>query len=299
MDINNITIMYMNKIRKTLHIPSSVLKSDIFDTIDTEEKAYILGVVIADGNVHYGDSIRLTIGMSGYDSEVFRVIAEYFGFSTESTDISEYSSISICSKRLVMEISKYGIIPNKRESLMLPMLEHEMMPHLIRGIIDGDGFISDVTHSIGICGNSKLLSEICTYLTEHLGVKLAKSTSLRNSSSVKVAWTRLTDVQRICNWIYGESSTLYVDRKYEKWIGISNYIGNRPFRIPVKNIRVRQYTLDGTFVKEYENTAMTSAETGISKESILQNCKKKSKTAGKYVFKFNDDDFSKYCVARK
>jgi len=42
---------------------------------------------------------------------------------------------------MATDLEKFGVVPRKTLLTFLPSLSPELMPHLIRGIIDGDGSI--------------------------------------------------------------------------------------------------------------------------------------------------------------
>lgn len=55
---------------------------------------------------------------------------------------------------------------------------------------------------------------------------------------------------------------------------------------------VKQYTLDGIFVKEYECIQDASEETGINKGNISLCCNNERKTTGGYIWRFAEDDLT-------
>jgi len=50
--------------------------------------------------------------------------------------------------------------------------------------------------------------------------------------------------------------------------------------------QIRQYDLDGNFIKEFNSIKKASTETGILDSQISSNCRGKVKSAGKYMWKF-------------
>lgn len=114
------------------------LKLDYFENIDTYDKAYFLGFLITDGNV-CGNAVRLSIHPK--DETILKIFKEKTGNENKlyyRKDKPEVSC-SVKSKKWTEDLSKFGVIPNKTSTVYLPQLEDEMMPHLIRGMIDGDG----------------------------------------------------------------------------------------------------------------------------------------------------------------
>ena len=123
-----------------------------FETIDSEEKAYFLGLIFTDGNVMDGgkgrsSAIRIEL------SEEDEYILQQFQYEIQSdSTIShnkranrENGTVRICirSETMAKDLSKYGIVPNKTYITdRLPSnIPEEYIPAFIRGLIDGDGSI--------------------------------------------------------------------------------------------------------------------------------------------------------------
>lgn len=60
---------------------------------------------------------------------------------------------------------------------------------------------------------------------------------------------------------------------------------------------IKQYTIDGVFIKEYECIKYASFETGVGKSSISLCCNKKLKTAGGYIWQFSDVELTEEHIA--
>ena len=71
--------------------------------------------------------------------------------------------------------------------------------------------------------------------------------------------------------------------------------GGYNFNIVLKP--VKQYTLDGIFIKEYECIQDASEETGINKGNISLCCNNDRKTTGGYIWRFLDDDLTEEHLA--
>lgn len=60
---------------------------------------------------------------------------------------------------------------------------------------------------------------------------------------------------------------------------------------------VKQYTVDGIFIKEYECIKYAAIETGVNKSNISLCCNYKAKTAGGYIWVFSDVDLTEEYLA--
>ena len=140
------------------------LDVDYFKKIDTEEKAYWLGFIAADGCVRYRVGCRiLTIELSKKDEEhleKFRKAIKYEGPIRQKKErvihnkkwkdknkifITKPSvSLTICHCDFVKNLIDQGIMENKTKLLQPPKIAKKYYRHWIRGLFDGDGSVSFV-----------------------------------------------------------------------------------------------------------------------------------------------------------
>ena len=66
----------------------------------------------------------------------------YDGKRQKDGKIYLYSSLQICSCRMVQDLVRHGIVPNKSNILKRPNIDKEYYSHWIRGLFDGDGSVS-------------------------------------------------------------------------------------------------------------------------------------------------------------
>lgn len=115
-----------------------------FESIDSEIKAYLLGLIAGDGSIEKtGKRIVLYANSSDVESlELFRK-----NVSPTSPIINDNGcfNVRINSTKIVFDICHHlKINPgSKHEFLSLPNLEGELKWSFIRGLIDSDGSISD------------------------------------------------------------------------------------------------------------------------------------------------------------
>jgi len=264
-----------------------------FKRIDRIDKAYFLGIVITDGNVRFGKRNELRIRIRRNDRYILEIFRHYLSSERTVKDgvigKSEFSEFSVSSVEFVNELRKYGIEQRKTNNSSLPMLPLDFMSHLIRGILDGSGWISSKNRSIGFCGSERLVSNVRDFLVASLDVSPNKIT--KDASIYKISWQNPTDFAKICAYIYENKSDCYLLRKYYEFIDAMRYFANRKFRIPIRKIRVRQFSLDGDFINEYENDVAAAKSLGIHRQNILLCCKKRIRSCGGYVFRFNINDY--------
>lgn len=188
-----------------------------FDIIDSPDKAYWIGFLLADGGVYKG---QLWINLSKKDE----VHLEAFRKSLNSTHpIKEKHrcvSYYIRSKRLVYALQKYGIIERKTFNTKFPNhIPKKYVRDFIRGYFDGDGSIKfnkkRNTKVFKLTGTLVLLSSIQDILISKLG--LPKNKILRSGNSYVLNYGGNNQVTTIYHYLYDDSN-LYLERKHSKFI---------------------------------------------------------------------------------
>lgn len=230
-------ISYQIKARGIEYKPHIIRKhafnEDFFETIDTEEKAYFLGFIIADGMVskstRWGSVKRLVINISAKDIQVLEAFKKAIG--AESIDIQVYephastygtepmAKIVVNSSKMCTDLAKYGVVPNKTGKEFLPKINESLVSHLIRGYFDGDGHICLTPKpSFGFTGGYDLLDGIKNYLqsTSNVSKAIKPRKDYRGKKVYDLRYGAKKDVLSFYNVIYSNAS-IYLERKYKKY----------------------------------------------------------------------------------
>jgi C-5 cytosine-specific DNA methylase len=217
-----------------------VFNERFFETIDTEEKAYWLGFLVADGCVAK-DRGRITLALAEIDKEHI----EKFQLSINSKiNISNNNKTNSCrlvlnSKLMKNDLINMGCVDNKSyKDIQLPILNTvELYRHFLRGIFDGDGCITfDVSknrYKVGFLGSPKLINFINEFLCLMLGINKVKITSdarFKSDFTRSVTWSGKQNVLSILAFLYNDA-TIKLNRKYNKYL-----------QIDVSDIRSRRKT---------------------------------------------------------
>lgn len=210
---------------------------DYFENIDTEEKAYWLGFIAADGSVVKSseyNSYRLYINLSRVDENHLRK----FRNAIEANDIElqEYTStagfcnpngtttsrIVLNSLKLCTDLAKYHIHQRKSYDIEMPNIDNNLMPHYLRGLFDGDGsyyYQYDVKNNryryvFEIVGVSEVfLRQIQEYL---LSVNIKTNIYYRKgTNSIRLMSGSRQEILKLIDLLYSDAH-VYLDRKYKK-----------------------------------------------------------------------------------
>ena len=154
------------------------------------------------------------------DIDILKVFATKTKNSNKiESDKRNLASFYVKRKKWVDDLSKYGVIPNKTYKVYLPKLEDKYMPSLIRGCIDGDGWISYKSHQIGFCGNETIVTQIRDYLVSKLNIFNVKI--LHPEEHLwQITWSGKADIEKIGNYLYKDKEDCFLQRKYNNWIQI-------------------------------------------------------------------------------
>jgi Mor family transcriptional regulator len=207
-----------------------------FDCIDTEEKAYVLGFVAADGYVHNAED-RISISLQPADKEhLVRLkyalksthpIAEYSSFDRYHDKITTTATLSIGSSKLVRALEAHGVGRKKTFGLRWPTLSDDLQRHYVRGIVDGDGsFWAKAykehngrtwkqNYGFSITANRTFLLECQRYLMRECGLNLTKLDH-KKGTDTRIATLRYggrQQVKRIFRFLYDDAS-IFLLRKY-------------------------------------------------------------------------------------
>ena len=209
------------------------LRERFFKEINCEEAAYFLGLLISDGNIFKDETGRqasISITLDLKDEYMLKKFKETLNANTSiGYDGRGCGQIAIRSDIMAKDLAQYGVVPRKTNKTYLPIISPQLMPHLIRGILDGDGSIqasqngNRFLHSISFCGTERLMSEISEYITNTL--KLQQKPNVYNYadkalSEIKVA--NIKDMKIFGDWLY-KDATIFLIRKKEKYLTFVNH----------------------------------------------------------------------------
>jgi hypothetical protein len=191
------------------------LQRDFFHVIDTPQKAYILGFVIADGAIG-SDGRSWCIGILERDRPLLVAIQSALGGghirAKRTWSYGHYRMLAIleiASKPMVHDLAALGVTRNKTHRAVYPPIALQLERHLIRGLYDGDGWIGE--RQFMLLGTEALLQGVQSAVLRHTGCLL--------TAAEHRGWPRLTGSRRdrpALAWMY-EGATLSLTRKQAAW----------------------------------------------------------------------------------
>ena len=212
-----------------------------FDNIDSQYKAYILGLLWADGcNVTNKNSIIISL------QEKDKGLLEIINVLTENERPLKLKKLhdknpkwQNCytlvwqSKYLSSLLESYGMVNNKSLFLRFPdWLDKNLYSHFIRGYFDGDGCISlsknnnNRSASINMVGTRMFLEEVSKIIKNETDIDVFIKRDERANDPICILRCGIrNDVINILDWLYSNAQ-IYMQRKYDKYQQFLNNINN-------------------------------------------------------------------------
>lgn len=211
------------------HKKNRLIKDNFFENINTEEKAYWVGFIFADGSVRVRkDGIKqLRIKIQKQDQLLLEKFLlslnsdSSFQYYTNTLTNNETVAIEICSQKIVDDLEKIGIISNKTYlSKKLPIVPEEFIIPFLRGLFDGDGILSYKENyneaAIGYCSYSQEIIVEVQQLIDKLINKTEHNKIISINNSWYCKWRGRRQILRILFLLYNNAN-IYLDRKYDKY----------------------------------------------------------------------------------
>lgn len=204
------------------------LDENVFETINTEEKAYWLGFIMADGYVtpknHF--AIRLCLADIGHIEKLKNFIKSNHLIKKINAKIKDKTypacGLFIGCKKIVSDLSNFGIIPNKTETAAYPQnIPIQLERHFWRGYFDGDGCISFSVAkgrtvknwSVSAVGKEQIIIDFENFVKKHVKTDATRK-KRKNTSLFTFGVGGVNLCQPILKILY-ENSNIYLDRKFK------------------------------------------------------------------------------------
>lgn len=208
------------------------LYGNIFDCIDTEEKAYWLGFIFADGYISQPPRPTFAMNLSYTDITHMEKLKKFLNYKNdlqiqEIYKASEEKSYKLCrmkvdNKNLWDTLNSYGCTPKKSLTLKFPQenifVSKDLIRHFIRGYVDGDGCITYANKKyaqLSILGTKEFLAKLQEYLPcEDKNLYLKHPENNTNTYTFLVTNKIAYDCM---DYLYN-NATIYLDRKYVRYL---------------------------------------------------------------------------------
>lgn len=272
-----------------------------FESIKTEEQAYILGFLYADGynSVKRG---RFVIALKAEDKLILermrdcmeadhiiriRTYARNDGYSAHTDGMKTMAYFEVNSRKMSNDLVSYGCGQGKSDRIRFPrQLPQNLWRHFLRGFFDGDGCISKkamgrhVAFIATIISNPAFIEDIKSILDKKfetsffVAKKMTKTHTLMVGGNVKA--------KKLLDWMY-EGATISLDRKMALYQELVARCA-KPRLTVTKRVGLFD-VLKGSLVREFSSIKEAAKWLGLSPNSVSSAFCGNNSTVGGYLVK--------------
>lgn len=220
--INNIHILTAGEIGRKYN-----LNEHYFDNIDNQDKAYCMGLLYADG-CHCENNYTINLSLQERDKDILVKINQliesnrplkFTDYNSKNSNWSNQYQLLINSKYMSQQLSALGMMTNKSLKLTFPdWLNDDLIPHFLRGYIDGDGHLSNnpkdarmsLVGTLDFCESVKAI--IKDKLNINCSIYFCHGVTDKPTRTLQIAGRN--QVSKFLDYIYKDAN-LYLERKYD------------------------------------------------------------------------------------
>ena len=179
----------------------------------SNEMAYVLGFVITDGNIS-GNTLSISQNERYILERINDAMESDYKITRRSNGKNDIHTLSIYRKSIVEDLKSLGVLEAKSRDIRMPNIPNEYLPHFIRGVIDGDGWVQDRGYVMNVTNASKSFAESLHEIFNDRGLN-GRITEQGNAFRVWVSGKQ--DVIDLAEWLYEDAGNLYLERKRERF----------------------------------------------------------------------------------
>lgn len=194
-----------------------------FEKIDTKEKAYILGFILADASI---TNTNTEVSVAIKDKNVVEFMSNIISANVHYDNTFNKKTRRFPRARLIkkiIDITKFtgGYAKKERH---YPRVRDDLERYLIQGLFDADGCVTwgirkdknRIWQKVSFTSQLKILEGVQKYLINKLNI----STTIRPKASEDcfvLEFSNLNDVIKFCEHIYPNEEFIILNRKYLKY----------------------------------------------------------------------------------
>lgn len=194
--------------------------------IDTEEKAYLLGLFYSDGCVSNTNN-SCSISLHKNDFYLLKEIVKIFPFFKIKINKNNCNKVICTNKNLKIDLINNGVFPRKskdnKELLTIKNVPKIFIWDFMRGFFDGDGSVyfrkrNNTIFEIS-CTSYNLISEIIKlFFDSRIKVNIMVSyagSGLRTIDCYRIYTSSREECLKFANLIYKNKGNLFLKRKFD------------------------------------------------------------------------------------
>lgn len=263
----------------------------VFDVIDTQDKAYWLGFLYADG-CNYESRYTVMLSLAEEDAEHVRRFALFLKIDRPIRMVNQrgfgsqrQAGINATDMWFSQRLHQLGMIANKSHVLRFPTSDQvptHLLRHFVRGYFDGDGSITKtISHSpsnrpsygISVTSTDQFCATLVDMIRDELSIDCCTTIRFpeRNNSTRQIGFNGNLQVASFLDWLYKDATQFLVrkHKRYEELMFVNSIPGKR----------VQQIDSKGEVLNEYVSAEEAAKAVGGLRISIAAIC---NGCAGRY-----------------
>ena len=197
------------------------LNEDVFEIIDSEEKAYWLGFLYADGSVTKTNKrSRLELCLKEADLNHIEKFKEFLQSNNKilykTSKLGNSYRLNVSSVKLVSDLMNKGCTPRKSLILKFPtedIVPRDLIRHFMRGYFEGDGWLGfyrdQKHHRCNIVGTYDFIVSFCKVLN-------MDCEKITTKGKIYQYEFKRHQVKELLNFMYSDCN-VYLERKYQRY----------------------------------------------------------------------------------
>lgn len=205
------------------------INENYFDAIDDQNKAYILGLLYADG-CNYLPQHRVKLELQERDKDILEKISakintnkplSFVELNNKNANWQNTYRLDITNKHVSETLNNLGVVQNKSLVLTFPRwLDPTLYSHFLRGYFDGDGCLQK--YFLTIVSTQEFCQSVAKICEDALGV-LATISDIPNkpdSNTKLLCITGIGKMKKFLDYIY-QDAELYIQRKHDAYQSVN------------------------------------------------------------------------------
>lgn len=289
----------ISKLKKSrLNMSHHALNVDYFKEINSNDKAYWLGFICADGNIKKTNN---KVSLISKDLEVINefkeaigsehIISKRINFDKRTNKTYTGYSIQIGNEKFTTNLINLGVTSNKTDILKFPNINEKYYSYFIAGLFDGDGSVfwrGKYSNHLGVnlISTYEIIFFIQNYLQKNMDI--TPKCVCRVSKNKLNVWKMYlySDAHKFLKFIYCDDNfKYYLKRKYDI------YLENVAKRNSVRHFRkILQYDKTMNLIKVWNSQKEISRDFPCSESNLNKYLKQgiENKTFKNYIWKYDE-----------
>ncbi len=236
--IKNLDLLGYN-FDRSISMQKYTLNRDYFSKIDSDSKAYWLGLIYADGSNKISNN-TFVLGLKKSDSYILELLKKDLNYNNKlkiqkdkrKENREDFYRLEIFNKKLCEDLLINGVFQNKTYTLKEPTIDIKFIYHFIRGYFDGDGGIvtsinkttNHIKDSINFTGTKEVINFIKNQIKKDLDINssIFERHPDRNNNNYTITINGRLNVIKLCERMYKDKNEYFLIRKFDKFQKIKN-----------------------------------------------------------------------------